>query len=153
MSTEFKLAFLSFNIVQARQAEIDAFSTSSSTLSEALVIQIKLLQDEMAKIDRQEEAHRLRQQLSSFTSSLPFPPLSAEEQLDSCSRPHGRSPERHLAAEECLAELEMCLKSVKEEQEGRKEGEGMVGGWQEEETMGDLSMAAHDDKDKIHLGK
>jgi hypothetical protein len=47
----------------------------------------------------------------------------------------------------------MCLKSVKEEQEGRKEGEGM-GGWQEEEAMGDLSMAAdHDDKDKIHLGK
>jgi hypothetical protein len=135
------------NIVQARQAEIDAFSTSSSSLSEALVIQIKLLQDEMAKIDRQEEAHRLRQQLGSFT----FPPLSAEEQLDSCSRPHGRSPERHLAAEECLAELEMCLKSVKEEQEGRKEGEGM-GGWQEE-TMGDLSMAAHDHKDKIHLGK
>jgi len=144
--------------LQARQAEVASYSSSSSTtksrssLSEALDIQVKLLQDEIFKIDRQEEEHRLRKELV----------LSHEQSLaedgpggvGSCRLHDGPSGEEE--PEDSLAELEKCLNIVKEEEEAdglRRRREEEVGGVSFEEELGSLEGMDMTVENKIDLGK
>ena len=104
-------------------------------LAEALDIQIRLLKDEMFKIDRQEEEYRLRKELVSLEgTSFNFQPLESDGRQSGSAVSSGlrdtlRSPEadHQAAAGASLSELENCLISVKEEEEEERTRGRMVG--------------------------
>jgi hypothetical protein len=118
---------------------------------EALDIQVKLLQDEISKIDRQEEEYQLRKQLTNPDCSLAFRSPNVELRVPAASsdlRGFFRDSEAdRQAAEAGLEDLEKCLRSMKEENEEEGESPSLA------EELASLEGMEIASENKIDLGK
>jgi hypothetical protein len=125
---------------------------------EALDIQIKLLQDEISKIDRQEEEYRRRKQLTSPDCSLAFRSTDADMRVTAEASDlrdfflDSEADRETSAAEAGLQDLEKCLRNMKEEAEiagRRREGEETSLA----EELASLEAMEITSENKIDLGK